>query len=387
MLEEIKNTIGTDTIALRKLSEAIWSHPELGYHETFACAQVTELLRSHGYEVTTPFCNLDTAFRAQFRNGDGPTFAFCSEYDALAGIGHGCGHNLICTGGVAAFLGAAQYMKEHDVHGSVVLFGTPAEETYGGKVKMEQAGCLEGIDAIVMAHPEGQTRIDTGSSAIVGYEVTFHGKAAHAGACPEKGINALDAVNLLFSAINAYRQQMPNTERMHGIITNGGSLPNSIPDVAACRIYLRSTVEEQLKSLIERFLDMVKGAELMTRATAETKKFHQLYHATKPNGPLNDEYVRLMNAQGEQVLRPSEPIRASTDFGNFSQKIPGCHFYFAVSEAGESPGHSLEMLEACNGDYAFQRMLMASAAMAGMAVNFLSNDEFRAKVIDDFKKN
>ncbi|MCQ2397287.1 MAG: M20 family metallopeptidase [Lentisphaeria bacterium] len=387
ILDELEKILEKDASLLRNLSETIWNHPEVGFHETFACATTVDLLRSFGYDVTTPFCELDTAFKAQFRNGDGPTIAFCSEYDALVGIGHACGHNLICTGGVAAFLATAQYMKAHDVRGRVVLLGTPAEESYGGKVKMEEAGCLEVIEAVLMAHPEAQNRIDNGSSAVIGYEVCFHGKAAHAGACPEKGINALDAVNLLFCAINAFRQQMPDSARIHGIITNGGALPNSIPDKTSCRIYLRSTVEKELDQLVERFLDMIRGAELMTHAKAEVSVFHQRYRANKPNVAFNDEYIRLMNAQGEKVSVPSEPTRASTDFGNFSQKIPGCHFYFAVAEKGELPGHSVEMREACKGDYAFDRMLMASAAMANMAVEFLSNEEFRVKVIDDFKKN
>jgi len=386
MLEELKSRLSSDAPALRRLSDAIWNHPEIGYHETFACREATALLRACGYDVTTPFCGLDTAFKAQYSNGDGPTFAFCSEYDALAGLGHGCGHNLICAGGIAAFLATARYMKDHGVQGTVVLLGTPAEESYGGKVKMEEAGCLAGIDAVIMAHPGRINTPDNGSSAVIGYEVTFHGKAAHAGGSPEKGINALDAVNLLFNAINAYRQQMPDTARLHGIITNGGDAPNIIPDTAACRIYLRSAEENLLKPLEERFLDMVKGAELMTHATAELSVFHLLYHAPKPNGPMNDEYVRLMRAQGEDVTILHKVGRGSTDFGNFSQKIPGCHFHFAVVESGELPGHSVEMREACAKDYGFQRMLMSSAAMANIGIMFLTDKDFRARVIADFNQ-
>ena len=384
MLKQLKESLEKERAALHVLSDAIWNHPEIGYHETFASKTATDFLRQHGFEVTTPFCNLDTAFRAEYKNGDGPTFAFCSEFDALAGLGHGCGHNLICAGGIAAFLATANYMKQNNIHGTVVLLGTPAEESYGGKVKMEEAGCLDGIDAVIMAHPGTRNTPDNGCSAVIGYEVTFHGRAAHAGGSPEKGINALDAVNLLFTGINAYRQQMPDTARLHGIITNGGDAPNIIPDTASCRFYIRSTIEEQLEPLKERFLDMVKGAELMTHTTAELSVFHLLYHASKPNKPMNDAYVKLMEQFGEQVVIPTRVGRGSTDFGNFSQRIPGCHFHFAIVESGECPAHSIPFREAASKDYGFERMLMSSAAMANIAIDFMTDKSFHDKVIADF---
>ncbi len=370
---------------LQTLSREIWEHPEVAFQEKYACAKAIDFLKRRGFEVTNPYCGLETAFRCEFRQGDGPVFAFCSEYDALAGLGHACGHNLICTGGIAAFLATVKAMKAQNISGTAVLFGTPAEETYGGKVVMEKEGCLKGIDAVVMAHPDAVTKPDDGCSAVIGYEVTFHGRAAHAGGAPEMGINALDAVQLLYAGINAFRQQMPDTARLHGIITAGGDAPNIIPDTATCRFYLRSIDEEYLDTLKPRFLDIVKGAELMTHATAELHQFHQLYRALKVNHPMNDAFTQKMEAQGEKVFHPKKISCGSTDFGNFTRRIPGCQFHFAVQEDGSGlSGHSIEFREAASTDYAFERMLMASVAMAQIALDFMTNAEFRSRVIADF---
>jgi amidohydrolase len=371
---------------LHEIADKIWENPEIGYHETFACATVCDFLKARGFSVQIPFVGIDTAFKAEFQNGDGPTFAFCSEYDALAGLGHGCGHNLICACGLGAFLAAADYMKAHDIHGKVVLLGTPAEESFGGKVKMEEAGCLNGIDAVVMAHPGKDFAHDSGHSAVIGYEVTFHGKAAHAGASPWKGVNALDATMLLFAAINAYRQQMPPSAIIHGIVTNGGDAPNIIPETSTSRTYLRSTVEELLEPLQKRFLDMVKGAELMTGTTAEISVFHVLYRAAKPNNVMNKEYTKLVKALGEEVLTPTTTGRGSTDFSNFTRVIPGCHFNFAIAPetCASLPGHSIEFKAAAHSDYGFAKMLKAAAAMAAIGIRYLGDQQFRDDVNADF---
>lgn len=386
MLDKLKSYLEGMRGGLHELSSTIWNNPEIGYHEKIACATACDFLRSQGFSVETPYCGLDTAFRAQFTNGEGPVFAFAAEYDALAGLGHGCGHNLICACSIGAFCATARYMKENDIPGAIVLLGTPAEESYGGKVKMEEAGCLEGIEAIVMSHPGRCNTDDNGASAVIGYEVTFHGKASHAGGSPEKGVNALDAVMLLFAGINAYRQQLPDTARIHGIVTNGGAAANIIPDTGTCRFYLRSTIEELLEPLQERFLDMVKGAELMTRCKAEISTFHVLYHATKPNRPLNKAYLRLMQEQGLETVSYSKVGRGSTDFGNFSQKIPGCHFHFSISTASELPGHSIEMREAAKSDYGFDMALKTSAALSEVALLYLTDEAFRREVQEDFRR-
>ncbi len=384
MLTAIREFIEKNREGLRSLSNDIWSHPEIAYTEKYAVQRAGDYLRSMGYEVTTPYCNLETAFRCEYGNADGPVFAFAAEYDALPEIGHGCGHNLICMAGVAAFCAAAELIKQGRMTGKVVLFGTPAEEGGGGKVKMEEAGCLEGIDAVVMVHPTAKNSPDPGSTANCGLEIEFHGKAAHAAGSPDKAINALDAMQLLFSAVGCFRQQLPEHARIHGVILDGGRVPNIIPDYTRCRFYLRSGVESWMPVLEERFRNMVKGAELMTGTTATIKPFRPPYRSRKPNAVMNQEYVDCMRALGMEVTIPRTQGRGSSDFGNFSQVIPGIHAYFAVSNTMEPAGHSTELCECARGDDAFNNGLNAAASLAHIAKRYLTEADFRTAVQKDF---
>ena len=386
MLEKIKSFIESKKTELRSLSDDIWSHPEVAYTEKYAVARISNFLRQQGYEVTTPYCNLETALRCEYGSDNGPVFAFASEFDALPEIGHGCGHNLICMAGVAAFLAAADFLKKEKLPGKVVLFGTPAEEGGGGKVKMEAAGCLKGIDAVVMTHPGTINASDPGSSANCGLEVIFHGKAAHAAGSPEKAINALDAMHLLYDAVNCYRQQLPEHARIHGVILDGGLVPNIIPDMTRCRFYLRSGVEEWLPVLEKRFRDMVRGAELMTGATAEVAPFRPPYRARKPNATMNQEFVDCMRKQGLKAVIAQQRGRGSSDFGNFSQVIPGIHPYFAISDTSKPAGHSTEFCACAGQDAGFENGLCSAASLAHICYRYMTEPEFRAAVQKDFEE-
>ena len=387
MLDKIIRHIDSHRTELRTLSDALWNHPETAYNEHFASKTAAELLKKCGYAVTLPCYGIETAFRSEFAQGSGgPVFAIASEYDALPEIGHGCGHNLICTAGIAAFIAAAELMKEEGISGKVILLGTPAEEGGGGKVKMAAAGCLEGVDAAIMTHPSGINCTDEGSTANCGLEVIFHGKAAHAAAAPEKGINALDAVNLLFAGVNTFRQYIPEHARIHGVILDGGEVPNVIPDYARCRFYLRSADESWCPVLEKRFRDIVKGAELMTGATAEIAPFRPAYRARKPNTPMNMDYVESMRAQGQKVEIPEKAGRGSSDFGNFSQIVPGIHPYFAVSDKTVPVPHSTEFAACAKEDFGFDNALRAAAALAHEALRFMTDPAFRDAVKADFAR-
>lgn len=385
MLNIITQFINSCSDDIRTFTDALWHNPETAYNETFAVKSAIELLAKYDYKVITPYCNIETAFRTEFDNGCGPTFAIAAEYDALPVIGHGCGHNLIAGAAIASFLAAADLMKQKNIKGKLILFGTPAEEGGGGKVKMVEAGCLEGVDAVMMVHPSNRTVADNGSTSNIGLEVIFHGKATHAAAAPEKGINALDAVNLVFTGVNTYRQYIPEHARIHGVIIEGGKVPNVIPDYAKCDFYLRSADESWCPVIEKRFRDIVKGAELMTGATAELNYFRPTYRARKPNKVMNKEYLRCMQALNVEVSFDTTPGRGSSDFGNFSQIRPGIHPYFNISEKPIS-SHSTEMTAASGSNYGFERALDAAAAQANIAYRFLSDETFRNAVIEDFKK-
>lgn len=380
----LTNLIAAESPALWKLTQELWKRPETGYEEHFAVAAVKKFLSARGFEVTNPYCGLDTAFRAEAGSGT-PVFAVAAEYDALKGLGHGCGHNLICGAALAAFCALAQYLKTRSVNGKVVLLGTPAEETDGGKVKMLARGCLHGVDAAMMVHPSTQTQADPASLALFSYRVAFHGKAAHAGGDPEDGVNALDAVMLLFAGVNAYRQQLPEDARIHGIVISGGDAPNIIPDYAACTFYLRAATMKWIKKIEHRFKDIVRGASLMTGATAEIAPLYQPDYPRKPNAALNREYIAAAKRAGLAPVEVKSPGRGSSDFGNFSQTVPGIHPYFAISDHAVL-SHSVEFREAAGAPLGFDNAMKAATAMAETVLRFLADASFRAEVQREFRK-
>lgn len=367
------------------LSSSIWKNPELGYKEYFACKKQLEVLSLLGFDApVNPYCDLETAYKAEFENGKGgPVVGICAEYDALPGLGHGCGHNLICTAALAAFYALRERMKKENIVGKVILFGTPAEESYGGKVKMLNKNCLDAVDMVMMVHPSARCIQDAGSTAICRYDVTFHGKAAHAAGAPELGINALDAVMLLFQAVNAFRQQMPDCCRVHGIVRDGGDAPNIIPEKASCRFFLRSLEQKWMNILDKRFHDMVRGAELMTNTTAQIEPFNIPYKGRLPNKVLNESFYEYASILDMNPQRPTVPGKGSSDFGDFSRKIPGLHAYFAATTQ-PAAGHSVEMREASNTPFALDQALRASCVMAQTVLRYLLDADYREAVRKDF---
>ena len=383
-LENLTAHIGGIKKRLRCLSDAIWNNPELAYKEFFAVEQAVEFLKEQNFTPETNYGGIATAFKAEYGTGK-PTFAIFAEFDALPDVGHGCGHNLICASALAAFCAAAKILSENTLPGKIILLGSPAEESGGGKIKMINKGCLDGVDAAMMVHPSYRATPDTGSSAITRFDVIFHGKASHAAGAPELGINALAAVNLLFAGVNAYREQVPEDSRMHGIITDGGEAPNVTPARAACRFFLRSTNQEWIKKMEKRFKDIVHGAELMTGATAEIIPFNIPYMARKPNAALNKLYIESISRLGMDYVIPERGGRGSSDFGNVSQSVPGIHPYFPVTNH-EIACHSDAFRIASGSDFAFDNAMNAAAAMANIAIQYLTDSSFKEQVDADFKR-
>lgn len=380
----IQKAIKQAAPALKRLALDIHRHPETGYKEVRAARRQTVLLRQWGFKVTAPFAGLPTAYKAEVGTGR-PVFAILAEYDALAQLGHGCGHNLIAAAALGAARGLAAAMRAENLSGTLAVIGTPAEETLGGKVVMARAGAFRGLDAVMMAHPSWRTTPDTGSSAVTRFTVTFHGKAAHAAASPELGRNALDAVTLLFQGVNAWRQHLPETSRVHGIITAGGVAPNIVPDTAACFFYLRSRDDGVLKKMRRFFINIARGAALMTGTRTEIQESDCPYQARKPNRALNDAFMQYAAAAGLNPITPERPGRASSDFGNVSRLAPGAHVYFGIARQTIA-GHSTEMRAAAGSAYGLEQMLRAAAAMAATGRRFFADAAFRKEVARDFRR-
>ena len=389
-LNELSGFLEAERQPLVEVAKTIWANPELAFKEVKASGLLVGLLKKYGFTVECPYAGMETAFRAEYSRGQGgATFALAAEYDALAGIGHACGHNLIGTASVAAAYAAKAYMDKHDITGRIVVLGTPGEEGGGGKVLMlKNADCLKGVDAVMMSHAGADsTRGDSGSSGIRRYEVIFHGVASHAAGSPEKGINALDAQILLFNAIGLYRQQMSREATIHGVILDGGEAANVIPDYTRSRVYIRSKQEKIIDELYERFAKMVEGAALMTGCSSEITQYSVPYKSRKPNRTLSDLFLDAARAMG--TMNPTDGLlsgRGSTDFGDFSHAAPGAHTAFAIAPPGTSvPGHSEAKKAASNTDFAYARMIDTGAIMACCALEVLTDAELRKKIRAEFE--
>ena len=273
---------------------------------------------------------LDTAFAAR-AGSEGPTIAVLCEYDALPGIGHACGHNIIATAGLGAGLAAAALADE--VGGRVVVLGTPAEEGGGGKIYMGEGGAFEGVDAALMVHPAGQDLMEMTVIAIATWEVEYRGQAAHAAAFPHLGRNALDAAVLGYNAVAALRQHIRPTERVHGVFTRAGDKPNIVPDHTVAEWYVRSGTIASLQPLKERVLACLEGGAMAAGCRMEHRATCPEYSDLRTNGPMADLYAANAERLGRQPSRPRNGVVGSTDMGNVSYLVPSIHPMIKVSPA------------------------------------------------------
>ena len=367
---------------IKAVSDAIHANPELGFEEFNASAAQIDLLKNAGFSIQSPAGSLSTAFKAEFGKGS-PAFCLLSEYDALPELGHACGHNLIAASAIAAGIAVKDAMEQESIPGRLVIMGTPGEETKGGKVIMLAENAFEGIDACAMTHPFHVTGQDSGNLAVSRYDVAFAGKAAHAASEPEAGINALDAVNLLFCGINAWRQQLHETSRIHGIITEGGIAPNIIPERAGAFFYIRA-VDNTIRDAMEtRFKNIVKGAALMTGCSYQCSKIPHSYDANIPNEPLNDVVMEL--AMRLKMDPQTVSGKVSTDFANVTQQIPGVSFFFRATENQVSL-HSREFEKAAGSAFAFDQAMLAARVLAVTVLMYLTDGKLREAVKDDFER-
>ena len=366
---------------LREAADWIHAHPEIGHQEVQAAQRLCDLLRGAGVEVETGTAGMSTAFRAALSGTDGrrPCVAILAEYDALPGLGHGCGHNLIGTSAIGAGLALLEVMPE--LPGSVLVLGTPAEESAapnsGGKVHMVNAGVFDDVDAAIMFHPATETVMTLDRSlAARGFEFFFHGRAAHAAGAPEDGINALDAVVMLYNGISVLRQQLRSDARVHGIILNGGAAANIIPDYAAIRYRTRADDTGYLSEVVERVIACAEGAAKATGCRLEWHEYMPGYENTMPNSVLLDLMVNNLRTLGLTVnTQRKRSGRGSTDFGNVTRRVPGVEARIGITEQVDVPGHSVEFREAAGSERGRRAMLDAAKSLAMTAIDLLAEPD------------
>lgn len=393
-LATLKQAVATaiDALApqLIAMSDDIHAHPEIKFEEKYAAKLLADALENGGLAVDRGTAGMETAFRGRTHAGQGgPTVAILGEYDALPGLGHACGHNIMGTAAVGAGLALHKVMGSAaavaaGLNGHLLVLGTPAEEGGGGKVIMLREGVFAGVDAALIVHPGNANRAHAESIASYGVFIRFRGRPAHAAASPHEGVNALDALVLTYSAIAHMRQQLKPDVRIHGIITKGGDAPNIIPEYTEGVFIVRSADKAYHQEVIAKFKDCARGAALQTGATVEFQDMGVIYDPMKSNTVLEDLYRDNMSAVG--LSEPAEPRKGagSTDMGNISQALPAIHPSIAIGPP-TLVGHTQAMCEASRSEEGHKAVINAAKCMAMTALDLFMRPELVQKAWAEFR--
>ena len=349
------------------LSNSLHDDPELGWQEFRSSAAVAGVLAEHGFTVERPYLGLETAFRATFGTGEF-TIGFLAEYDALPGLGHACGHNLIAAMSVGGAIGFAEAATELGI--TVEVIGTPAEEGGGGKIELLDRGAFTELDFALMAHPAPVDVAEAEPFAVTHWHVEYTGRAAHAAAYPERGINANDAFLIAQVALGLLRQQLPKTVRVHGVMTNGGEAPNAIPAKTEGRWYVRAETTEELLAVEQKIINCFEAGALATGAQLSITPESRRYSEMRTDEAALEAYRANAEALGRDF--DVDPVaatmnRASTDMGNVSQIVDAIHPYIGVG--GEASNHQPAFAESCVGERAERSLIDGATALAWTAAD------------------
>lgn len=366
--------------ALVELSHSIHAEPELAFQEHRSVAKVIDVVERAGFEVERGVADLDTAFTASFGSGE-LVVGLCAEYDALPEIGHACGHNIIAAASTGAALALAPLADQLGI--TVRLIGTPAEESGGGKVLMLERGVFDDVALAMMIHPTPHETCASTSLAITDLEVRYTGRAAHAAAAPERGLNAADALTVAQVSIGLLRQHLEQRQLVHGIVTRGGAAPNIVPAETSALYYLRAHDVESLQRLESRIRDCFAAGAIATGCRHEVEQVSPVYAELLPDGWLADTYRGVVTELGRTPMAPAEErSRAvgSTDMGNVTQLLPAIHPTMAI-DCGDAVTHQPEFAAASAAPSADRAVLDGALAMAWTAIAAATDDSQRSRLL------
>lgn len=371
---------------LRKISEDIHKNPELAFKEYKAANWLASFLEEEGFKVQRNAAGMETAFIAEYISGEGgPTISILAEYDALPGVGHACGHNIIGTSAAGAGVALKRALTGTGLPGRVLVLGTPAEEGGGGKVLMVKADVFKEVDASLMVHPtSGLSRIGGRSLATHSFQFDYYGKPAHAAGSPTEGINALDAVNIFFHAVACLRQHVPDDVRMHGMVTMGGDAVNIIPEHTQVRYLARSYSLKTLARVVESVKKCAEAGAVATGCRLEVQE-QAGYLARIPNMAISEVFLRNLNALGEETLPGVVDGKGSTDFGDVSREVPACNAYIRIAPEGVA-GHSREFCQASVSDAGTKALYLSAKSMAHTAIDLLTDPALLSRAKAEFLK-
>lgn len=399
-LADVVDSLAPELVAL---SHDLHAHPEVGHAEHHAMAAVAELLRAHGIDSEAGVYGMDTALRAVVEGDSAagrqptavgsqiPTMAILAEYDALPGVGHGCGHNVMCANSVGAFLALAELQRRRPgaLPGRVILQTTPAEESDTAKEILAQRGMLDGVDAAIQTHSYAHDLADQTWLGVRRMSAVYTGIPSHASSQPFMGRNALDAVTLALTGLGLLRQQILPMDRVHAVVDDGGRVANVIPERAELNLMVRSKYPETLKDLVGRVEDLLRGAALMTGTGVEIiTDANTNEMPVRSNGPLLAAWVRSQQERGRDPLPAGvvpETIAAGTDFGNVSLRVPGIHPLIKVTDRDDVALHTREMAAAAGSPTGDAAAVDGAYGLAAVALDWLHDAELREAVRADFE--
>ncbi|PXW92682.1 amidohydrolase [Streptohalobacillus salinus] len=369
---------------LLAISKQLFENPELGDKEYASQKLLVDYLRQHDFDVEEGLVNRPTSFKATFKSEkDGPVIGYMAEYDALPGVGHGCGHNLIATMGIGAGILLSKVLKK--TGGKVIVFGTPAEETNGAKVPMAEAGIFDECDVAMMVHPAGLSAKSGESLAMDAIEFSYAGKTSHAAASPEEGINALDSVIQLFNGINALREHLHDDVRIHGVITEGGQAANVVPDLAIAQFYVRAKKRARVDEVVMKVKRIAEGAALMTGAKLSTRNYELSYDDMITNETLSHVYTKNLHALGEKTIEEARGGLGSMDMGNVSYRVPAIHPYIGLNKEGLI-AHTTDFRDQTMTEDGQVALSRGALSLALTGVDVLTNPELLTAIRREFEK-
>lgn len=384
---DIENYIERRDAEWKKINRQIYENPEIKYKEFKAHDFLTAWLEENNWVVKKKAFGVDTSFEASYAKGKGRTVSYNAEYDALPGIGHACGHNLICTASLAAANALKNALESGQVSGKVVLYGTPAEEGGGGKQRMIDGGAYKDVDISMMVHPS-RDRQYTGAPTLAHYRfvVEYHGKSSHAAGSPHEGKNALDAFVLAYTNVAALRQQILPSDRIHGIITHGGTAPNIIPDYTRSEWSFRSVSRERLEELKNRVVPCFEAAALASGTKLELTWQCNYFNLVSSN-ILDTAFSNIANTRLHvkvPVLGPDSGLHSgSTDQGNVSWVVPAIHPMYQIG--GVDNNHNAGFTAQAGLDSAYEETLKQAKVLAMTGAQYLTDTEIASQIREEFE--
>lgn len=384
--QAVTATVDAEFDHLWKLASYIHANPEIAFEEKKAASALSSYLHEAGFIVETGIAGLETAFKAVFKKGDGPRIAVLAEYDALQGLGHACGHNLIATSALGCAVAVKHALEQSDLQGSIEVYGTPAEEDGGGKIIMLDHGVFDGLDAVFLMHPtSAMARIGGECASFTDFVIEYFGKSAHAESHPENGINALDAANLFYQAVGLTRQQLRDSIHVCCILAESEKDIGRIPDYAKLEVEISTMRVKDIETTKQKIINIAEGMALACGCQVSYKEIPG-YYGRMPNAVLGELCRQEMLALQEPMMEGMPSDAGGEDLGNVSRVIPACNLYMTLLPEKKISGHTEQFRELAISDAGKHCLDVSSKGMANSIVRLFQEPDLLKQAKEELKR-